>query len=266
MMIEDYTLNTCYSKTLKWVLGKGIPDMFCLLRKRHSPLILLHTPLKMIIVQTVNLLIRINILLFIDNLVGMLIAHYNLLEGMSVNKIRRASFVFRCLMLAATVIVISALIIFWSNAPGELGYQSDSNHLALTFIPEGINVPSVISPIQKLTGFLISSLFNTFLIMSFLFLYKLFRLYEQGIFFTHQNVKYIKYTALSLLGWQIFSPMNEALLSLALTWTNAPGERVLQASFGSANISIIVASLIILLVAWVMREACSMYEEQKLTV
>jgi hypothetical protein len=94
----------------------------------------------------------------------------------------------------------------------------------------------------------------------------LFRLYEQGIIFTAQNVKYFHSLGRALLVWVGCDVVRNSLLSIVLTLDNPPGHRVITVGFGSADGAALFVGIVVLIISWVMDEGRKIQEEQALIV
>lgn len=97
-------------------------------------------------------------------------------------------------------------------------------------------------------------------------LIKLFRLYAAGRIFTADNVKFIRWIGYTILIGQAISPVHQALLTLALTFPNPPGHKMIAIGVGNQNLFAIVSAVIIILVAWIMDEGRRLQEEQALVI
>jgi len=98
------------------------------------------------------------------------------------------------------------------------------------------------------------------------FLIKLFRLYEQGIIFALQAVSCLRRLGYVLLVSQVLQMVYDLLISLTVTWHNPIGHRMIVVSISGTNIAIVLASLLLLLISWIMAEACKLQAEQQLTI
>jgi hypothetical protein len=97
-------------------------------------------------------------------------------------------------------------------------------------------------------------------------LIRLFRLYARGSIFTADNVRFIRWIGYMILIGQAISPVYQALLSLALTVGNPPGQRMISIGADNQNLFAIVSAVIIILVAWIMDEGRRLQEEQALVI
>ena len=95
---------------------------------------------------------------------------------------------------------------------------------------------------------------------------RLFAFYREGVVFSFEHVKLFKNTAKGLLLWVVLSIIYESAKSVLFTWTNPPGSRILNVGFGSWEITTLLASGIIYVIAWVMDEGRILSEENKLTI
>ncbi len=98
------------------------------------------------------------------------------------------------------------------------------------------------------------------------FLSQLFQLYEQGVIFSNQNVKYFKKIGYLLLAYQLIDIICSGLLSLILTMGNPPGFRTITVNFSGTNLTVLLTAFMIILISWIMTEGCHLHEEQSLTV
>jgi len=94
----------------------------------------------------------------------------------------------------------------------------------------------------------------------------LFRLYENAIIFSVDNVRCFRRLGYTLIAWVIASAVFTPLISIAMTFTNPPGERVLVAKFGVLDFSTLIIGGIVLLVSWVMNEGRKLEDEQAHTI
>ena len=102
------------------------------------------------------------------------------------------------------------------------------------------------------------------LVLEMLCLYwliELFKLYERGVIFTLQNVRYIRRLGLAFLAGEILKPFVQAGTTFVLSM-----HKEISLMIGSDDINTLFTALIILLIGWVMTEGCKLSEEQTLTV
>lgn len=89
----------------------------------------------------------------------------------------------------------------------------------------------------------------------------LFGLYRKGVFFTQDNSLNLYVFSMALLFTGVAKIIVEALLSVVLTWGNPPGMKALSIQFGSGEFSILFIAGVLMSVAWIMREAHRLAEE-----
>ena len=182
------------------------------------------------------------------------------------NKIQRVSFYFRiffqCLFYATPLV----LTLFWLFLPDNLGTEQWGG--LINFIPESIQ-QKILTPLPantKFLGFLISLIPVTVSEIILFFLIRLFRQYEKNEIFNLASVTYIKKIGRTLLIGCLLAPIHEALLSATLTWNNPVGHRIAVISLSGTSVIIVLTSLMIILISWIMSEACQLKDEQQLTI
>lgn len=95
---------------------------------------------------------------------------------------------------------------------------------------------------------------------------KLFSYYAQGKIFTLETTNCIRRTAWTFFTIAFVSIILDGLLSVILTSNNPVGHRMFSISFGTYQITDILVGLILVVIAWIMNEACRLQEEMELTV
>ena len=66
--------------------------------------------------------------------------------------------------------------------------------------------------------------------------------------------------------WVLFSIFYGAVKSIIFSTTNPPGSRVVSISFTSEELTMLIVSGIVFLIAWVMDEGRCLKEENELTI
>ena len=146
-------------------------------------------------------------------------------------------------------------------------YWAFFNHL-----PEGLLADLPVAPAQPLSSLSLSLAFLVSLLPVSVALYgvaalgALFKLYENGIIFAAENVKYFRRLGYALMAWVMANALFTPLISLVITFGNPPGERVVVAEFGVLDASILAIGSVVLLVSWVMNEGRKLEDEQAHTV
>ncbi|MBT3394502.1 MAG: DUF2975 domain-containing protein [Waddliaceae bacterium] len=96
---------------------------------------------------------------------------------------------------------------------------------------------------------------------------KLCKLYESFKIFTMENVQYYKKIGYTLLiGKLVLYPIYEALITLAQTYYNTPGERYISISLDSWDFTVIFFAVMFIFMSWVMGEGVKLEEDKKYTV
>lgn len=112
-----------------------------------------------------------------------------------------------------------------------------------------------------LIGFAVTMLPASLLMYGFSQLRKLFRLYSLGNIFTTANCICLRNLSIALLAWTPVRMLFDALISVALTISNPPGQRFLSISIEERELTTLFLGFIFLVVAWVMGEACRLQDE-----
>ena len=184
----------------------------------------------------------------------------------STKKIRTLSSVLKIVFLFAAF----SLPIITAGAWITDGYPFLNPVIHWSIIPEITS--AVIKPLAemaastKFVGFLISLIPVAFQTAALALLVKLFGLFERFEFFSQECVTCIRKLGFCLLIGQLVYPFYIALLTLALTINNAPGERNISVAFGTEQMNLVVIATIIILVSWIMNEGRKLQEEQAATI
>ncbi len=172
------------------------------------------------------------------------------------NKIQRVSAAFKIFFQICFVIYPILLVYAWYKAPVPVLEPF------INLITQEYPILHPLSLKTRLLGFLANLMLDgsiTLLILYFLI--QLFNLYKQGIIFTLQNVNYIKYIGYALITGQCLAPVLEGLMGLILTWNNPPGHRFASMTVNGTDAGIILTACLIILISWIMGEACKIREE-----
>ncbi|HNY11682.1 MAG TPA: DUF2975 domain-containing protein [Candidatus Wallbacteria bacterium] len=104
------------------------------------------------------------------------------------------------------------------------------------------------------------------IMLSTRYLSGLFSLYEKTVFFSEENVAYIRKLGNIVILWSFMDILKQTLLILAITLNNPPGQRFLAIGIGTFQLSLLLIGYIIVLFARVMDEARVMNDEQQFIV
>lgn len=122
-------------------------------------------------------------------------------------------------------------------------------------------------PLARLVGFCIACIPISFSMMIAKLLARLFKLYQQGSFFTMNHVQYFHKLGYILLIGQLVQPIYDALMVFVLLFMQSAGkDRVVTIGFSSLDVQFIFISLGVLVISWIMQEGYRLQEEQTYTV
>jgi hypothetical protein len=195
------------------------------------------------------------------------------------DRIQRVSLFFKCLfqvlLVAWPVLWVASWTAFLkmsSTMPASIStvpiaHVSWSMGAILNFSDLYVNeILHPLSFMEKTFGLMISAIPTVVVLYILYSLIKLFSLYSEGEIFSIANVKHIRNIGYAMLMTQIANPICQALMGFALTWHNPPGHRFASISFDQTNVGILFTGLIVILISWIMAEACRLREEQQLTI
>ncbi|WP_171004743.1 DUF2975 domain-containing protein [Bathymodiolus heckerae thiotrophic gill symbiont] len=118
---------------------------------------------------------------------------------------------------------------------------------------------------NKLIVWFISSLQISTLSFALFVVAGIFQDFAQGRWFTQRFSNQLKWVGISLLVFLLLSPVVQMLTSLALTYTNPAGERLIAFSFGVdiKGLIILFLGILLILIAKVMTKATKISDENK---
>lgn len=180
------------------------------------------------------------------------------------NKIQRVSFCFKILFQITMVTMFLLQILGWIQAPEAVKWP----FLWFSVIPRTyINiVPPMMTLNMKLMGFAASMVPVIIEMFVLYFLIKLFQSYEQGEYFSLNNVRYIRNVGYALLLDQFVNPFYQFVMGVVLTWNNPPGHRIAAITLNQTNLGMVITAFLVLVISWIMAEGYKMREEQQLTI
>jgi hypothetical protein len=159
----------------------------------------------------------------------------------------------------------------WSMPMSSLGIghtdAAKPSELAVTAVDCMIKPLTELSNTTKFLGFLVSLLPLSITMFILFLVSRLFYCFEHMEFFSATTVKSLKRIGfLIILNQTLIHAIYDALISLTLTFSNPPGYRIIEVSYGSAQINILIVGIIIILASWIMDEGRKMQEEQEGTI
>ncbi len=171
----------------------------------------------------------------------------------NLHRIRRVSRAMMHLCAAPFVLVPAVLAFAWTNFDLVLRHAPPAAGLHLP--ADGPGVFSLV------LGFLVSLAAAGILLFGLWRLRRLFQLYSEGHIFTAENALCLRSFAWTLVVFALTKPLFGAVLSVVVTWRNPPGQRALAISFGSNEVGVAFVGVLLLVIAWIMREGCRLAEE-----
>ena len=115
-------------------------------------------------------------------------------------------------------------------------------------------------------AYLMSMLQGGVAIYALIQLRRLFGLYELGIIFEIENVVCLRKVGKAIIVWSVGETFCNALVGIAVTLPNPPGQRLLTLGLTSSQVLALFAGFMVLTIAWVMEEGRKMQVEQSLIV
>jgi hypothetical protein len=94
-------------------------------------------------------------------------------------------------------------------------------------------------------------------------LWALFGEYLRGAVFSARALQCLNRFAWLLLGLALAQPLSQALMSVAISWDNPPGQRVLMVHLSSNDYALALGALVFIAIARVMTEAARVAEENE---
>jgi hypothetical protein len=95
---------------------------------------------------------------------------------------------------------------------------------------------------------------------------KLFGLYEKGFLFEEENIRLIRSISLFMMIGELIQLIYQPMMTVALTFNNAPGERLASITIGTSNLSTFITGMIIFIASWIIKEAQQLKSDAELTI
>jgi hypothetical protein len=92
-------------------------------------------------------------------------------------------------------------------------------------------------------------------------LWCLFGRYRQGDVFGSRALAHMRYLGWSMVSLAIAEPLLRAVMTVAISWDNPPGKRMLQLSLGSNDYALLLLALVLVALGRVMTEAARVADE-----
>lgn len=94
-------------------------------------------------------------------------------------------------------------------------------------------------------------------------LWRLFGEYRQGAVFSPRALASLRRFAWGMLALALVQPLSGALMSVAVSWDNPPGQRLVMVALSSNDYALLLGALVFLAIARVMTEAARVAEENE---
>ncbi|MGF1776732.1 DUF2975 domain-containing protein [Vibrio nomapromontoriensis] len=154
---------------------------------------------------------------------------------------------------------------YWLSIQTENDFLNSMGIVQLSFdIASYTQEPLTLT--TRLLAFLVSMLPCGILVYALGVLVTLFKSYEQSEVFTVRTANCFKKIGFAFFYWVLGGVIYSALISVTLSFNNPPGERILAISFVGLDALSVLCGFIILVVAWVMKEAQLIADEQQYTI
>ncbi|ANS87080.1 hypothetical protein VSVS12_03371 [Vibrio scophthalmi] len=180
-------------------------------------------------------------------------------------KIQTYSRYIRLILLALIVITPIANLYFWLTVQSENDFLTSMGIIQLDFDISAFTQDSLTLS-ARLWAFTASMLPCGILMYAFGILAKLFKCYEKAEVFTLDTVRYFHNLGWVCFFWAFGNVIYSGLISVALSFNNPPGERILAISFVGLDLMSIFCGFIVLTIAWVMKEAQELADEHQHTI
>ena len=163
--------------------------------------------------------------------------------------------------------IISALVPWQGTLIGAL-FEQEILDITVRAIGKTYSVNDINFPLDaRLIGLMGDFCQDSFKWIAALYVFMLLKLYATGDLFSLKHAHYFKRIGQFLLLYGTLGlVLGDSFHSIAVTFKNPPGERILAISFGSPNLTMLVMASVITLIGWVTLEGFKMSAEQELTI
>lgn len=168
-------------------------------------------------------------------------------------RIRRLSQVMMGLCALCAALLPITLAVVWSMI-------EDLPDARLPLPPEMLESLSLL---DRAGGFAISMIPGAVVIWGLLSLLRMFRGFARGRVLEAESARLLQRFAVSVLALVLLRPLGDALVTVWLTRANPPGQRMLAISASDGEIAAALLGGLLLIIAWVLREAAVMAEEHR---
>lgn len=139
-----------------------------------------------------------------------------------------------------------------------------SGEAYLYLVPKGVSFDrGLLTPEVRLAGFVISMIPMTVVISGLWQLRKLFIRFSKMEVFSCGTVRQMRLVALHLIAIGTIMPMSGALMSLATSFSNPPGLRVISITLGGGELASLFIGAVFLAISWVLVEGKKLADENQ---
>ncbi len=163
--------------------------------------------------------------------------------------------------------IISALVPWKGTFIGAL-FEQNIFDISIRALGKTYSVGEIdFSWTSRLIGLIGDVCQDVFKWVASLYVFMLLKLYATGDLFSKKHAHYFKRIGQFLLLYGTLGlVLGDSFHSVAVTFSNPPGERILAVSFGSPNITMLVMASVITLIGWITLEGFKLRSDQDLTI
>jgi len=171
----------------------------------------------------------------------------------NIKRIQRVSAKFRLLFTVLSYAIPAFTLLYW--------LFFNSLHISFT---EDLPVEALTTfPLTTLVlAFFVSLIPACVVVYGVIKLKDLFKLYEEGIVFSEQNVRCFYCLGCALICWVGAKIIFTALISIVLSFNNPVGEKMVVVELNISDLSLLIIGAVVILISWVMQEAVKLEDEQ----
>lgn len=178
------------------------------------------------------------------------------MKGKKITRISQALRMLSWTGLLGTPFVVG---IVWFTGNESLLLSGEATHY---LIPHGSSFESGrLDLLMRFKGFLISMIPGLAMMYGFLHLTRLFERFGRLEFFTIDTVRHFRIFATMVVAVGILMPISGALLSLATSLGNSPGNRLVSVTAGDSELATVFLGGVMLVIAYVMEQGKQLVDD-----
>ena len=167
-------------------------------------------------------------------------------------KIQRVSALMSAL--CVLIVILLPLLLLW------IWVDFERTNGTLEYIGNALRPETIALP-YRILGFIIRMVPVSLLMWGLFHLMALFELFRKAVFFSEANARLLHKSSMMLFFSTLASPIARALVSVAVTINNPSGQRAVVVNIESGDLNSLFVATVFLAVAWVMREAHALAQE-----